>query len=392
MSIHLGKKLNKNRFKYIGRTQTKQQTTNNNTALYNMDKTEKQENIDKLVQGIEDLFETNDIYTFRPIKIDGIQCYINIYNNYNLVNIESVYVRCEVDVDGTNEKQKYSLYHFEYNTLEYAIKRIAKVVKNNKFYNGELLDKKIYEMSKLEETILPYSEDEVCSICMENTTDITVCKHSICLHCREKCIIREQKNCPVCRRENILDLYNTNTGLINNQQYDILKRAIHSEKKYTVREDDYYGPRYDTTNTINEIDFGDEDDIEHENNRSPISITIPTDVSGSTFQDLIFAYTQLDRNVSRQQQEQQQNQNPVIIDLSNIETSDDDISVHELDETHDVITWNVSRIPSPIPIDNDDAETESIVRMMIRTGNVAPRNLSAEFNNLDASSNSRYYA
>lgn len=354
-----------------------------------MDEARQQNNIHKLAQGIKDLFETNNIYTFRPIKIDGIHCYINIYNSFNLVNFESVHVRCDVNVDGEIEKQKYSLYHFEYKTLEYAIKRIAKVVKNNKFYNGELLDKKIYEMSKLEETILPYSEDEVCSICMENTTDITVCKHSICLHCREKCIIREQKNCPVCRKENILDLYNTNTGLINNQQYEQLKYAVHSEKQYpTVCEDDYYGPRHETTNTVNETDFEDNVDMEHENSRSPIPMAI--DVSGSTFQDLIADYAQLDRTIPGQQS---QNQNPVIIDLSNIETSEDDDSVHELDETVDIISWGVSRIPSPVPIyNNDDAETDSIVRMMIRTGNVAPQNLSAEFNHLDASSNSRYFA
>lgn len=350
-----------------------------------MDEARQQNNIHKLAQGIKDLFETNNIYTFRPIKIDGIHCYINIYNSFNLVNFESVHVRCDVNVDGEIEKQKYSLYHFEYKTLEYAIKRIAKVVKNNKFYNGELLDKKIYEMSKLEETILPYSEDEVCSICMENTTDITVCKHSICLHCREKCIIREQKNCPVCRKENILDLYNTNTGLINNQQYEQLKYAVHSEHKYTVvNENDYYGSRYDNTHTITETDFVDHGG-ESENNRSPIPI--PMDMSGSTFQELITNYVQLDRTAPVEQHR------PIIIDLSNIETSEDHDSVHELDETVDIISWDVSRIPSPVPIyNNDDAETDSIVRMMIRTGNVAPQNLSAEFNHLDASSNSRYFA
>jgi hypothetical protein len=329
-----------------------------------MDEARQQENMAKLAEGIKELFETNNIYTFRPIKIDGIHCYINIYNSFNLVNFESVHVRCDVKVDGENEKQKYSLYHFEYKTLEYALKRIAKVVKNNKFYNGELLDKKIYEMSKLEETILPYSEDEVCSICMENTTDITVCKHSICLHCREKCLILEQKNCPVCRKENILDLYNTNTGLVNNQQYEQLKYAVHSERKYDVREDDYYGTRLDTTNTINETDFEDNVHVhrERENNRSPLPI--PIDVSGSTFQELIAAYEQLDRTRPGQQsqnQNQTRNQNPEIIDLSNIETSDDDISVHDLDETHHVITWDVSRIPSPVPMEDASSNVRHFV-------------------------------
>ena len=97
-------------------------------------------------------------------------------------------------------------------------------------YNGELVESKVYTLSKLEESIIPYSEDEKCCVCFENTSDITLCNHSICLTCRETSIINSHLDCPICRNSNILRYYNNRNNLVNNEQFSIIKKAIHSEK------------------------------------------------------------------------------------------------------------------------------------------------------------------
>jgi hypothetical protein len=188
------------------------------------------ENRKQLEQGIRSHLLTTDTYHFRPIKIDGINVYIVLYGKYKILNIESIYINCNVRVNGRIEKQKYSLYHYKYKTLSAALNRVEKIRNGYRIYNGEIVSANCYKMLKLEETVLPYSDDEKCSVCYENTSDSTCCGHSICLNCREICLFRNQKDCPMCRKPNALEIYTNKNGLVNNEQYEIVKRAIHSEK------------------------------------------------------------------------------------------------------------------------------------------------------------------
>lgn len=183
-----------------------------------------------LVEGIRDYLLRNETYTFRPTKIDGHNVYIVIYHKFKVVNIESIFVQCKVKINSFEEVQNYSLYHFEYKTLEHAIDRIETIKKNYKVYNGELVDEGVYKLSKLEETIIPYSDDEKCCVCFEDTSDNTLCNHSICLSCRETSIINCHYDCPICRKSKALYYYNNKNNLVNNEQFTLVKRAIHSEK------------------------------------------------------------------------------------------------------------------------------------------------------------------
>jgi hypothetical protein len=135
-----------------------------------------------------------------------------------------------VNINSFEEVQNYSLYHFEYKTLEKAIERIEMIKNEYKIYNGELVDATVYKLSKLEESIIPFSEEEKCCVCFENTSDITLCNHSICLTCRETSIIKNHFDCPMCRKSNAMYFYNNKNNLINNEQFALVKRAIHSEK------------------------------------------------------------------------------------------------------------------------------------------------------------------
>lgn len=183
----------------------------------------------RLIEGIHEYLQRNETYTFRPTKIDGTNVYIVIYKKYKIVTIESIFVKCKVKINSIEEIQNYSLFHFEYKTLKKAIDKIEIIKKEYKLYNGELVDSNIYKLSKLEESIVQYSEDEKCCVCFENTSDNTLCNHSICLTCRETSIINNYTDCPICRRSNALNYYNNKNSLINNDQFDVIKRAIHYE-------------------------------------------------------------------------------------------------------------------------------------------------------------------
>jgi hypothetical protein len=189
----------------------------------------------ELAKRITEKLKKNRTYFFRPIAIDGILCYPVIYGGrHKIVNFESIHINCFVKKGEKKYKQKYSLFFQKYKTIVGALNLIEDVIKNYKIYNGDLVSKEAYELMKLEEAIVPYTEDQVCCVCNDNTTDITLCKHHICLQCREQCLLNEQLNCPVCRKEEIINMYCNETNLINNSEYHILQYAFEYEDDKTV--------------------------------------------------------------------------------------------------------------------------------------------------------------
>jgi len=211
---------------------------NNNTMSQNQQQ-DQHDVFDKLSIVIEEHFKKNDTYHFRPMQIDDINIYMVLYGKYKILNVESIYIGCKVKIDGELIKQNYSLYHYKYNTIKQALQKAKEIKAEYHIYDGELVSTKSFKMLKLEEQIIPYTEDECCVVCYENTSDITECKHPICLGCREKCILQEQTDCPVCRSSNTMSFYTNRSGLINNNVYSLLKRAINSDnKKWTSDDED----------------------------------------------------------------------------------------------------------------------------------------------------------
>ena len=165
-------------------------------------------------------------YHFRPYSIDGVFCYIVLYFKYATLTVESVNIKCKYTYQGRNYKQPYVLYSCKYKSFKHALEVIQKITTKYKILNGDLESPENYEELKLEECVLPYSESECCSVCFENTTDTTICDHYICFNCREKCILQNQPNCPICRNENILSYYNNNIRLFNNRDSKDLSRIF----------------------------------------------------------------------------------------------------------------------------------------------------------------------
>ena len=216
----------------------------------------------ELANRITEKLKKNRTYFFRPIAIDGILCYPVIYGGrHKIVNFESIHINCFVKKGEKKYKQKYSLFFQKYKTIIGALNLIEDVVNNYKIYNGDLVSKEAYELMKLEESVIPYTDDQVCCVCNDNTTDTTLCKHHICLQCREQCLLNEQLNCPVCRKEEIINMYCNETNLINNSEYQILQYAFEYENDKTV---------LDIDSAHNDV--SEEEDTSEDHFASPISI------------------------------------------------------------------------------------------------------------------------
>lgn len=161
-------------------------------------------------------------YHFRPALIDGIYCYFVIYFKYRILTVESINVKYRFCYNGRNSLVPYVLYHCRYTNIKKAVENVNKIYTTYKQKNGDLMSAENYNNMILEETVLPYSANEVCCVCLENTTDTTNCGHYICFVCRDKCCIQEKMNCPICRKENVLNIYNNCMHLINNTDYSEL--------------------------------------------------------------------------------------------------------------------------------------------------------------------------
>ena len=177
----------------------------------------KSDSIDELVEAIKNQQArgTNE-YHFRPVCIDGVYCYMVLYFKYNILTVESINIKCMFKCNGEDIMIPYVLYHYPYSSIQTAILRVQKIYNSYRLINGDLVSQNDYNDLKLEESILPYSVNEVCCVCLENTTDTTSCGHYICFACRDKCCIQKKMNCPMCRTPDVLSTYHNVMNLINN--------------------------------------------------------------------------------------------------------------------------------------------------------------------------------
>ena len=178
-----------------------------------------------LADHIREHFEKLNTYVFRCVKIDGIYCCCVLYRNEKILNIESVRVLVK-NAEGI--PKNYSLHFEHYDTIENAIELVQTIVRTYKLYNGDLYSPEDYEHLIAEESIIPFSSNQCCSVCKINTTDTTICSHYICFRCREQSLFSGDKNCPTCNKSNVLNMYHNDANVINNFHYMDLVSAIKS--------------------------------------------------------------------------------------------------------------------------------------------------------------------
>jgi hypothetical protein len=144
-------------------------------------------------------------YTY--FEIDGIQANIYIYRNmdttygYHIIskNIEYEYNSSEEEND-----VDFILYEKEdFDNIPELLKHIKMIESTHTFLDFYLLPPEKMEKAKLHRTLFPLPSDKMCSVCYEPTLEYTTCHHGICLKCREKCILKKNKYCPICRKSEL---------------------------------------------------------------------------------------------------------------------------------------------------------------------------------------------
>ena len=184
-----------------------------------------------------DYFKKNDIYIFNNLIIDNVSIYIIIYDKEKIVTFESANTCCSVQVDKKKFIQKYVLHYFQYSSIMEALQNIYHIQSEYKLYNGLLIDPESYALKQLELSMNPYKEDEICSICLDDTTNQTECNHYICYTCREKCINIEKTDCPMCRNNDALSYIKLQVVTSYNNHIKI-KKALSKFNSYYNYSDD----------------------------------------------------------------------------------------------------------------------------------------------------------
>ena len=94
-------------------------------------------------------------------------------------------------------------------TVFSLLENIKKVENTYKLLDYYLLSPEKMLEAKAQRAFIPIHPDKVCSVCYELTLEYTTCKHSICLKCRDKCIVQGKRRCPICRGSDLSIYPNT---------------------------------------------------------------------------------------------------------------------------------------------------------------------------------------
>lgn len=151
------------------------------------------------------LFEIDEIKADIYIAIDEETKDNIIPSYYYKIISKNIY---EIDDDASEEEEDktkdlviYDNYGFD--TIISVLEDIDFVKKHYKILDYYLLSPENMEEAIAQREFNPISQDKICTVCYEPTIEYTTCKHSICLKCREKCIVQGNKLCPICRNSDL---------------------------------------------------------------------------------------------------------------------------------------------------------------------------------------------
>jgi hypothetical protein len=170
-----------------------------------------------LVEDIESYFEKQmenenisgyQLNNYTNFEIEQIQMIIYIHKHmktntysYDLTAKNFWYINDETDINdetGLNEIDFFKSSHFD--SILDLLENITYVKMNYTFYEKILCSpKQKKKIIKLKKSLSFFPNDNICSVCYEPTQQKTICNHSICLQCRERCIQLQKYNCHICR-------------------------------------------------------------------------------------------------------------------------------------------------------------------------------------------------
>jgi len=167
---------------------------------------------------IETYLESNKEDSYNLTKytlsiIDEVECEIFVYLDYH-ENPYNYYYKIfakniEYESNGSLEKD-FLLYESAcFTNVFFLLENIKKVEHTYKLLDYYLLSPEKMLEAKTQRAFIPIHSDKVCSVCYDSTLEYTICKHSICLKCRDKCIVQGKTTCPICRGSNLSIYPNT---------------------------------------------------------------------------------------------------------------------------------------------------------------------------------------
>ena len=167
-----------------------------------------------IIDDIESYFtqrEDDDNYAYQlnpymKFEMEGIHMNIYIHQKKNNKYFYDLSAKHFWYIDEeTNEQEDIDFFtSSDFDTILDLFDNLTYVKKNYTFYEKMLCPPKQKEkLQKLKKSLSFFPTDNECSICYDITEQSTICNHPICLHCREKCILLQKNNCPICRNANL---------------------------------------------------------------------------------------------------------------------------------------------------------------------------------------------
>jgi len=180
------------------------------------EKIKKKQLLIKLSHFIEKYLDDNreDSYyltKYTLFQVDDIQAEIYIYVDYHDIPTSSYYYKIiskNIQYESRDSIERDLLIYesSSFDNIVSLLEHIKHVELTYKILDYYLLSPEKMEEAKAQREFLPIDKDKVCCVCYEPTVEYSKCKHSICLKCRDKCIVQEKITCPICR-SSILSVY-----------------------------------------------------------------------------------------------------------------------------------------------------------------------------------------
>jgi len=138
-----------------------------------------------------------EIYVSVEINENGSSAYY-----YKIIS-KNIYYEDDAEDDDDKNKDLVIYDNYGFDTIISLLEDIEYVKKNYKILDYYLLSPENMEEAIVQREFIPISQDKICTVCYEPTIEYTTCKHSICLKCRDKCIVQGKKTCPICRNSDL---------------------------------------------------------------------------------------------------------------------------------------------------------------------------------------------
>lgn len=171
------------------------------------------------------------VYEFQEIIIDNITFLYEIYFEKQLfiIKCKNIFVLFDNEHDDDNTYSgRYIIHHKFYDNFKELLFYISSIHTHFKIFNGVFLNSLQIKQKVTEQHFFRHTVN-FCCICFEQTNETTICKHYICLKCREIMVLREKFNCPICRKNDVLQYFSNDINDIYNLKFDELNFINNNE-------------------------------------------------------------------------------------------------------------------------------------------------------------------